>query len=61
MRRAEKDLNEILKAQKLDPNLKVVNTKNAFDKRVKSLKPSSQYEDDGSVEYGIRIMKSLSM
>ena len=61
VRRAEKDLNEILKAQKLDPNLKMVNTKHAFDKRVKSLKPSSQYEDDGSVEYGLRIMKSLSM
>ena len=61
IRRAEQALNEILKAQHLDPNLKLTNSLNTFDKRIRSLKPASEYEDDGTVEYGIRVMKSLSM
>jgi hypothetical protein len=61
MRRAEKALNEILTAQKLDPNMRVTNEIKTFDKRVKSLKPACEYEDDGTVEYAVRVLKSLSM
>ena len=60
-KRAEKALNEILTAQKLDPNMRVTNELKTFDKRIKSLKPASEYEDDGTVEYAVRVLKSLSM
>ena len=59
--RAERALNDLLKAQKLDPNLKLTTSLSSFDKRLKSLKPASEYEDDGTVEYGVRTLKSLSM
>ena len=52
---------ELLKANKLDPNLKIVTSRSTFDKRIHSLKPASEYEDDGTVEYGVRVIKGLSM
>lgn len=61
VQRAEQALNEILKAQKLDPNLKITRELKTFEKRIKSLKPAAEYEDDGSTEYAIRVLKSLSM
>ena len=61
VKRAETGLNDLLKANKLDPNLKIVTSRNTFDKRLHGLKPASEYEDDGSVEYGVRVIKSLSM
>ena len=51
----------MLKANKLDPNLKIVTSRSTFDKRIHSLKPASEYEDDGTVEYGVRVIKGLSM
>ena len=59
--RAEKAINEILTAQRLDPNLKITGELSSFEKRVKSLKAASEYEDDGSVEYAVTVMKGLSM
>ena len=44
-----------------DPNLKIVTSRSTFDKRIHSLKPASEYEDDGTVEYGVRVIKGLSM
>ena len=61
VKRAEAGLNELLKANKLDPNLKIVTSRSTFDKRIHSLKPASEYEDDGTVEYGVRVIKGLSM
>ena len=58
---AEKSLNEILVSQRLDPNMKITGELSTFDKRLKSLKPVSEYEDDGSVEYAVNTMKSLCM
>lgn len=58
---AEAALNEILKEQRLDPNMKITKELSTFEKRIRSLKPSSEYEDDGSVEYAVNLMKSLSM
>lgn len=59
--RAEKAINEILTAQRLDPNMKITGELSSFEKRVKSLKAASEYEDDGSVEYAVTVMKGLSM
>lgn len=58
---AEKDLNEIFVSQRLDPNVKITKELSAFEKRIKSLKPASEYEDDGSMEYAAGLLKSLSM
>lgn len=58
---AEKSLNEILSAQRLDPNMKITKELYTFEKRLKSLKKASEYEDDGSVEYAVKLLKSLSM
>ena len=61
VKRAEAGLNELLKANKLDPNLKIVTSRSTFDKRIHSLKPASEYEDDGTVGYGVSVIKGLSM
>lgn len=58
---AEKSLNEIFVSQRLDPNVKITKDIYTFEKRIKSLKPASEYEDDGSMEYGAGVLKSLSM
>lgn len=41
--------------------MKITGELSTFDKRLKSLKPVSEYEDDGSVEYAVNTMKSLCM
>lgn len=58
---AEKDLNETFVSQRLDPNVKVTKDLSTFEKRIKSLKPASDYEDDGSMEYAVALLKSMSM
>ncbi|HIX16350.1 MAG TPA: O-linked GlcNAc transferase-like protein [Candidatus Hungatella pullicola] len=59
--KAEKAFNEIFAGHKLDPNVKLIPDKSAFYRRLDSLKPASQYEDDGSVEYAGGLLKNLSM
>lgn len=61
VRKAEKTLNETLKAHKLDPNLKILTDERQFLKRLTGMKPASEYEDDGSVEYAAGVLKSMSM
>lgn len=58
---AEKSFNELLIAQRLDPNMKITKEFSTFEKRVKSLKPVTEYEDDGSVDYAVKTLKNLSM
>lgn len=60
-RKAEKYLNDTFRSQRLDPNAKVIKEEKMFLKRLKELKPREEYEDDGSVEYGVKLLKSLSM
>lgn len=60
-KRAEKAINEILSAHRLNPNMRITEDLSSFEKRVKSLKPAAEYEDDGSVEYAVNVMKGLSM
>lgn len=59
--RAETFLNDLFRAHRLDPRVKVLTDENAFFKRAKALKPEREYEDDGSVAYGINLLKDISM
>lgn len=58
---AEKSLNEIFVMSKLDPTVKITKEFSTFEKRIKSLKPASDYEDDGSMDYSLQLLKNLSM
>ena len=58
---AEKALNTLFSANKLDPNVKLICDPHAFWRRMDSLKPASEYEDDGVVDYAAALMKNLSM
>lgn len=60
-KKAEKTLNDSFRAQKLDPNVKIMKDEKAFFSRLSGLKPMSEYEDDGSAEYAARTLKSMSM
>lgn len=60
-KKAETYLNTTFKARKLDPNVKLFVSEDKFLRRLKSLKPASAYEDDGSVEYAVSLLKNLSM
>lgn len=59
--RAEKALNALFTANKLDPNLKLIKDEHSFLRRLESLKPAAEYEDDGTVPYAAKLMKNLSM
>lgn len=59
--KAEKALNALFAANKLDPNVKVIKDEHSFLRRLDSLKPASEYEDDGTTAYAASLMKSLSM
>ena len=59
--KAEKALNQIFVDGHLDPTVKLIPSEAAFERRLESLKPASQYEDDGCVEYGIKLLKAISM
>lgn len=61
VQKAEKALNDTFREQRLDPNIKIMKEEHAFMKRLKSLKPASEYEDDGSVDFAAGVLKSLSM
>ena len=54
-------MNQIFVDGHLDPTVKLIPSEAAFERRLESLKPASQYEDDGSVEYGIKLLKAISM
>ncbi|MCI9184675.1 MAG: O-linked GlcNAc transferase-like protein [Lachnospiraceae bacterium] len=59
--KAEKSLNALFAANKLDSHVKVIQEEGSFFCRLDSLKPMEGWEDDGSVEYGAGLLKSLSM
>lgn len=54
-------MNETFQAHRLDANVKIISEEKQFVKRLRDLKPMKEYEDDGSVEYGAGVLKSLSM
>ncbi|CCZ60735.1 putative uncharacterized protein [Hungatella hathewayi CAG:224] len=59
--KAEKCLKEIFADHKLDSGVKIILDEKAFFHRLESLKPAKEYEDDGSVDYTLRLLKNLSM
>ena len=61
MKKAEQFLNSMLKSWKLDGNARVITEENVFFKRLSSLKPMTEEEDDGSVDYTVNLLKNMSM
>lgn len=59
--KAEKAINALFQANKLDPNVKLIKDSHGFFRRLDNLKPASEYEDDGVVDYAAALMKNLSM
>ena len=59
--KAEKSLNALFAANKLELKVKIFRDERSFFKRLDSLKPASAYEDDGTVAYGAELLKNLSM
>lgn len=59
--KGETFLNTMFTGHRLDGNVKIFTEQGAFERRLKSLKPASQYEDDGSVDYGAELLRHLSM
>lgn len=60
-KKAEKYLNDMFRSHKLDPHVKIIKDENSYFRRLKGLKPASEYEDDGSVSYTVNLLKNLSM
>lgn len=60
-KKAEKFLNEMFVGHKLDPHAKVIKDEKVFFQRLDSLKAASEYDDDGSMEYTVNLLKNLSM
>lgn len=59
--REERFLKEMFTGHKLDPNVKIILDEKSFFRRLDTLKPASEYEDDGSMAYTIQLLKNLSM
>lgn len=58
---AETFLNEMLRGNKLDANARVIKDERAFFRRLDNLRPSAEYEADGSEACVTALLKSLSM
>lgn len=61
VKKGEEFLNQMFKAHRLDPNVKIITDEAGFFKRADGLKPADEYEDDGSTAYAARLLKNLSM
>lgn len=59
--KAEAFVNEMLKKQGLASNAKVIKDQKSFFRRLDSLRPASDYDDDGSTVQAALMLKSLSM
>lgn len=59
--KAEKFLNDLFRAHRLDPHVKILTEEKGFFKRAASLKPEKDYEDDGSLGYTVQLLKDISM
>lgn len=59
--KAEKAVQDLLKKNRMELNMKLILDEHSFLRRLDSLKPMSDYEDDGSIEYAAALLKTLSM
>ncbi|MCD8222253.1 MAG: O-linked GlcNAc transferase-like protein [Clostridiales bacterium] len=60
-KKAEKGLNAIFTGARLDPSIHIIRDPAAFQRRLDSLKPAEEFEDDGVVDYEVRTLCSLCM
>lgn len=61
VKKAEELLNQYFTAAKLDPNVHISLDQKTFDRRITTLKPASEYEDDGTIPYTVETLQSLCM
>lgn len=61
VQKAEKSLNALFAANRLDLKVKLFRDEAGFFRRLDSLKPLEGYEDDGTLDYAARLLKSQSM
>lgn len=59
--KAEKGINELLYAAKIEKKIKILQDEHAFMHRLEVLKPMDTYTDDGVVSYTCETLKQLSM
>ncbi len=59
--RAEKAVNELFAKNRAGLTVKLISDEKSFFRRLDSLKPLDSYVDDGTVEYGADLLKTLSM
>lgn len=59
--KAEKEIRQIFKNNKLDFSIRILKEERSFLRRLESLKPEQSSESDGSVSYAANLMKQLSM
>ncbi|MCI8268113.1 MAG: O-linked GlcNAc transferase-like protein [Lachnospiraceae bacterium] len=59
--KAEKALNELFYANRLKLKVKLIWEENSLWRRLECLKPADPAVDDGTVEYVVSLLKSLSM
>ncbi|MCD8121392.1 MAG: O-linked GlcNAc transferase-like protein [Clostridiales bacterium] len=59
--KAEAALNQMFAANRLQLHIKIFRDEHGFVRRLDSLRPMSEYEDDGTVDYAVRTLKSQSM
>lgn len=59
--KAERFFKEMFTGHKLELKVKLTSDEKVFLNRLSGLKPETEYEDDGSVEYTVTLLKSLSM
>lgn len=59
--KAEKFFKEMFTGHRLDIRVKLIFDERTFLNRLAGLKPRTEYEDDGSVDYAVTLLKSISM
>lgn len=61
VQRAEEEINETLRGQNLNFQVRISTDKKTFDKRIRSLKPASEYEANETLSDVIAVLKAMSM
>lgn len=61
VQKAEDEMNETLRDQNLNFKVRISTDKRTFDKRIKSLKPASEYEPNEKMDEVISVLKAMSM
>ena len=61
VQKAEDEINGTLRDQNLNFKIRISADKKTFDKRIKSLKPSTEYEANEKMDTAIAVLKAMSM